>query len=248
MRNILEKMRRRDYDAVKTDAQAIYRAESRRQAEVAFRAFGRRWQTLYSSMVVPRPAIRELRGLTRYRAVLAREPAAVGNRIQKILEDANIKRASVSTDIPGQSGCSMLAALVAGEQDSGRLAERMRDRLRGRSPNYVWRWKDACASTIASYSSGYWEHLEFVECQTRKLESEIERRTEPCREAVARWTTIPGIEELTAWNLVAEIGVEMERRSRWGRPSVVTRGEQIHIPAETILEFRLQQPASLPRS
>jgi putative transposase len=51
MRNILEKVRRRDHDAVKADAQAIYRAESRRQAEAAFRAFRRRWQPLYGAMV-----------------------------------------------------------------------------------------------------------------------------------------------------------------------------------------------------
>jgi transposase-like protein len=51
MRNILQKVRRRDYDAVKADAQAIYRAESRRQAEAAFRAFRPRWQPLYGSMV-----------------------------------------------------------------------------------------------------------------------------------------------------------------------------------------------------
>jgi putative transposase len=51
MRNILEKVRRCDYDVVKRDAQAIYRADSRRQAEAAFRAFRRSWQSRYGSMV-----------------------------------------------------------------------------------------------------------------------------------------------------------------------------------------------------
>src|SRR5271166_5295618 len=66
MRNILEKVRRRDHDAVKADAQAIYRADSRRQAEAAFRSFRRRWQSVYGSMV--RPLERDLRSCCRFSA------------------------------------------------------------------------------------------------------------------------------------------------------------------------------------
>lgn len=65
---------------------------------------------LLKASFVPRPAIRELRDLTRYRVALAQERATVANRIQKLLEDANIKLASVATDILGQSGRSILVA------------------------------------------------------------------------------------------------------------------------------------------
>src|SRR6185437_830333 len=77
---------------------------------------------LRPSFVPPTP-IRELRDLTRYRASLAQEINRIANRIQKVLEDANIKLASVATDALGASGRAMLEAMVKGEQDSQRLAE-----------------------------------------------------------------------------------------------------------------------------
>src|SRR5207249_5744705 len=77
---------------------------------------------LRASFVPPRPQ-RELRDLTRYRASLAQEINRIANRIQKVLEDANIKLASVATDTLGASGRAMLEAIVKGEQDSQRLAE-----------------------------------------------------------------------------------------------------------------------------
>src|SRR5437899_787821 len=77
---------------------------------------------LRASFVPPTPT-RELRDLTRYRASLAQEINRIANRIQKVLEDANIKLASVATDTLGASGRAMLEAIVKGEQDSQRLAE-----------------------------------------------------------------------------------------------------------------------------
>jgi len=77
---------------------------------------------LRASFVPPTP-IRELRDLTRYRASLAQEINRIANRIHKVLEDANIKLASVATDTLGASGRAMLEAIVNGEQDSQRLAE-----------------------------------------------------------------------------------------------------------------------------
>jgi transposase len=72
---------------------------------------------------VPPTPVRELRDLTRYRASLAQEINRIANRIQKVLEDANIKLASVATDTLGASGRAMLEAIIHGEQDSQRLAE-----------------------------------------------------------------------------------------------------------------------------
>src|ERR1700680_4868087 len=76
---------------------------------------------LRASFVPPTPT-RELRDLTRYRASLAQEINRIANRIQKVLEDANIKLASVATDTLGASGRAMLEAIVNGEQDSQHLA------------------------------------------------------------------------------------------------------------------------------
>ena len=75
---------------------------------------------LLSASFVPPPPIRELRDLTRQRTQLVRERAAVANRIQKVLEDANIKLASVATDVLGVSGRAMIAALIARRGRPGR--------------------------------------------------------------------------------------------------------------------------------
>lgn len=166
---------------------------------------------LLRASFVPPPAIRELRDLTRYRVALTRERATVANRIQKFLEDANIKLASVATDILGQSGRSILAGLVAGENDAEKLAERARGRLRGKIPELRLALEGHLREHHRFLLQQLLEQLEFIELQIAKVEGEIERRIAPFQNAVARWRTVPGINEITAWNLVAEIGVDMNQ-------------------------------------
>ena len=160
---------------------------------------------------VPEPAIRELRDVTRYRATLAQERATVANRIQKVLEDANMKLASVATDVLGQSGRSMWEAMVAGQQDPEQLAELARRRLRAKIPQL----RAALPGRIQEHHRFLLrrlvEHLRFVESPIAELEEEMERRRGPFQEAVSRWTTIPGVEKIVAWSLVAEIGTRMEQ-------------------------------------
>ena len=84
---------------------------------------------LRASFVPPRPQ-RELRELTRYRSSLTADRARLVNRIHKVLEDTNIKRSSVVTDITGKSGRAILKALLEGEQDPQVLAELARGRMR----------------------------------------------------------------------------------------------------------------------
>src|SRR5262249_22347257 len=88
---------------------------------------------LKASFVPPAP-IRELRDLTRQRTQLIPERSAAANRIQKVLEDANVKLASVATDVLGVSCRDMLEALAAGETDPPKLADLARKRLREKLP------------------------------------------------------------------------------------------------------------------
>src|SRR5205823_9509975 len=88
---------------------------------------------LKASFVPPLP-IRELRDLTRQRTQVIAERTGVANRVQKVLEDANIKLGSVATDVLGVSGRDMLEALLAGESEPQRLAELARKRLRAKIP------------------------------------------------------------------------------------------------------------------
>jgi transposase len=83
---------------------------------------------------VPKPPQRELRELTRQRRQLVHSTSSVANRIQKVLEDANIKLGSVASDVLGMSGRDMLRALVAGEDDPIKLAELARRKLRAKIP------------------------------------------------------------------------------------------------------------------
>jgi transposase len=88
---------------------------------------------LRGSFVPPHP-IRELRDLTRMRATLRQDHTAVANRMQKVLEDANIKLASVATDWLGVSGRAILSRLLEGETDAEQLANLCRGRLREKLP------------------------------------------------------------------------------------------------------------------
>ncbi len=88
---------------------------------------------LRGSFIPPEP-IRGVRDLTRYRVNLAQECNRIANRIQKVLEEANIKLASMATDPLGASGRSMLKAMIQGEQDQEKLAEMARGLLRRKIP------------------------------------------------------------------------------------------------------------------
>ena len=122
---------------------------------------------LKASFIPPAP-IRELRDLTRYRKTLVQERAHEVNRIQKVLETANLKVASVVSDVLGKSGRSMLEALLAGEQDSEALAALAKGRLREKRPQL----REALDGCMQSYQqeliSRILSHLEFLEAALAK--------------------------------------------------------------------------------
>ena len=165
---------------------------------------------LRASFVPPTP-IRELRDLTRYRASLAQEINRIANRIQKVLEDANIKLASVATDTLGASGRAMLEAIVQGEQDSQRLAEMSRGLLRNKIPEL----REALQGRVTAHHRfllrELLDHLYFVESKMQRIEQEVAERLGPFQSEVARLCTIPGVDRVTAWGLLAEIGMSMKQ-------------------------------------
>ena len=160
---------------------------------------------------VPPRATRELRDLTRYRVSLAQECNRIANRIQKVLEDANIKLASVATDALGASGRAMLEVLIAGQQDSGQLAEMSKGLLRNKIPELRQALEGRVTERHRFLLRQLLDHLKFTEGKRGEIEAEIDRRLRPFEEKVARWCTIPGVERVTAWGLLAEIGFKMEQ-------------------------------------
>jgi transposase len=165
---------------------------------------------LRASFVPPTP-IRELRDLTRYRASLAQEINRIANRIQKVLEDANLKLASVATDALGASGRAMLEAIVRGEQDETRLAEMARGLLRNKIPELQEALRGRVTQHHRFLLRELLDHLYFVESKMRRIEQEIEERLRPFGSEVARLCTIPGVDRVTAWGLLAEIGLNMNQ-------------------------------------
>lgn len=165
---------------------------------------------LAGSFVPPRP-IQQLRDLTRSRTTLKHEQVRIGNRIRKVLEDANIKLSSVMSDVMGVSGRAMLHAMVRGESDPEALAQLARKRLRGKIPVL----QQAAAGTFNEHHRflmeqwlGHWEELSE---RIAKFDQRIEEQMRPFAAAVETWVSVPGIDRITAWTMVAEMGPDMSQ-------------------------------------
>jgi transposase len=192
---------------------------------------------LRGSFVPGRPQ-RELRDLTRQRSTLVRERAAVVNRLQKVLEDANLKLASVATDITGVSARAMLEALIHGEGDPVVLADLARGRMRNKraalEQALTGRMRDHHRFLVTNHLT----HLDFLDEQIEHFTQEIARRitadtqsptssanngqpgadqpaspseSVPYPEAIELLDTIPGIDRTLAETIIAEMGTDMRR-------------------------------------
>jgi transposase len=163
---------------------------------------------LKASFVPPKP-IRQLRGLTRYRKAQIKERQREANRLHKALEDTGIKLDCVATNILGVSGRAMLDALVTGTTDPEILADLARGKLRAKIPALrealEGRFDELHALLIGSILA----HLDFLDEQVERLSEAIEVQLVPFCEAVALLCTIPGVEQRTAQNILAEIGTDM---------------------------------------
>jgi transposase len=165
---------------------------------------------LKASFVPPAP-IRELRDLTRQRTQLIQEKSAAANRIQKVLEDANIKLASVATDVLGVSGRDMLEALIAGETDPAKLAELARKRLREKIPALRQALQGRVTDHHRFLLRMHLDHVTHLEELIGRLGTRIEEALAPFAEAVQRLETIPGVSQRVAETVLAEIGPNMEQ-------------------------------------
>src|SRR5262245_31557476 len=162
------------------------------------------------SFIPPKP-IRELRDLTRQRSQLVAEKAAVANRIQKILEDADIKLAAVATDVLGVSGRAMIRALIAGQDDPEGLADLARQRLRRKIPQLQAALRGQVTEHHRFLLRLLMSHLDSLEGLIAALGARIAAVMPPFAAVVERLTTIPGVEQRVAESLIAEIGTDMER-------------------------------------
>jgi len=163
---------------------------------------------LRGSFVPPAP-IRELRECTRYRKQLIRARADEANRIQKLLEGANLKLGSVATDILGVSGRAMLAALVHGETDAAALAGLAKGRLRKKQPQLVAALTGRITPVQRTLLGQQLAHVEYLDRAIAELDALIGTLMAPYQAEAARLCTVTGIETRTAEALIAELGVDM---------------------------------------
>jgi transposase len=165
---------------------------------------------LKGSFVPPAP-IQDLRDLTRYRAELRQSQNRVANRIQKFLEQANLKLASVASNALGVSGRQILEAIIAGEENAEQLAKLARGRLRNKIPELAQALEGRVRDHHRFLLAEYLDEWEVLGQRIARMEAEIDKQIRPFEQAVALWETIPGVEHVTACNLVAEIGVDMNQ-------------------------------------
>jgi transposase len=160
------------------------------------------------SFIPPAP-IRQLRELTRYRTNLIEEHTREVNRVQKLLEDMNIKLAMVATDTLGVSGRAMLAAIAAGEDEPRVLAALARGRLRKKQAEL----EQALAGRIQEHHRlllrELLDHLAYLERAVQRLSEEIERRMAPFLAALELLCSIAGVKQRTAEVIIAEVGTDL---------------------------------------
>ena len=166
---------------------------------------------LLKASFVPERAHRELRELVRYRKSLIEERTRELNRIEKVLEGANVKLAAVASTLSGKGVRDMLRALVQGETDAERLADMARGRMRSKREELA----RALQGSIGPHQRFMLEeqlgHLEEVERRIERVRHEIEERLRPFEEALRRLETIPGMGRKFAEVIVAEIGTGVSR-------------------------------------
>ena len=165
---------------------------------------------LKASFIPPQP-IRELRELTRYRKTLVQERTQEVNRLQKVLEGANLKLAAVASDVLGKSGREMLDAIIAGTQDAEVLADLARGRLRAKLPDLRLALDGRVQPHHRFLLTRILAHIDFLEESLLHVQKEIEQRLVPFEEAMILAQSVIGIQETAAAAILAEIGTDMSR-------------------------------------
>ena len=195
---------------------------------------------------VPDAETQVLRNLLRTRKQLVRERSSHVQRLQKTLEDANIKLDSVVTDIIGMTGRAMLAALIAGETDPSKLAVLAHPRIKA-PPAQL---REALRGRIMKHHRFllrlHLQQIDAIDAAVAEIDREVGERIEPFRTTVELLTTIPGIGELGARIIAAEIGNDMSRFATAAHliSGPVYAPKMTRVPPD--LEPRLRRPDHAP--
>jgi len=166
---------------------------------------------LVKESYIPDRAQRELREMTRYRQDLIEEKARELNRIQKVLEGANIKLASVISDISGKTGISILRAIINGSTD----VEALSQLAVGRTTKKIPLLQKALNGSIGEHQRQMLRHqvrhIEFLILEIERIDQEVQKKTEYAEVEIELLDTIPGIARRSAERIIAETGIDMSQ-------------------------------------
>jgi transposase len=166
---------------------------------------------LIRASFVPEAPTQEMRALLRTRKKLVREQASHVQRIQKTLEDANLKLASVLTNVIGVSGRAILQALIDGERDPEVLLSLVRRGVKAPPEKIVAALTGRVTDRHRFLLRLHLRQIEALDEAVIDIDREVNRELDPFRDAVRLLRSIPGVSDLTAQVIVSEIGIDMSR-------------------------------------
>jgi len=176
---------------------------------------------LLKGSFVPPQWQRELRDLTRLRVSLLQDQNRIQNRMEKVLEDANLKLGSVASDTLGVSGRRIVKAVIAGDKDPGWMADYAKGTLRAKRKQLEQALHGFVTDHHRTLLAMLLRQFDALESDIEYLEAEIRRRLTPHQDVVDRLAEIPGFGEVSAWTVIAELGLDMnvfrtpERAASW---------------------------------
>jgi len=160
---------------------------------------------------VPDGPTQEMRTFLRTRKQFVHEKGSHTLRIQKTLEDANIKLDSVITDIIGVSGRKMIEALIAGERDPAKLASFADRRLKASQQTLRQVLRGRVTAQHRFLLRLHLDQIDALDAAIARIDREVEASIEPFRTAVEQVSTVPGVKSLAAQTILSEIGIDMSR-------------------------------------
>ena len=166
---------------------------------------------LIRASFVPEEPTQQMRDLLRTRKQFVRERSSHTQRIQKTLEDANIKLDSVISNVAGVSGRRMIEALIAGQTDPEALAALADGRIRATAAELEAALRGRVTAHHRFMLRLHLDHLDAVDAAIFRIDKEVEGNLEPFRVACEMLTTMPGVSSLAAEVMVSEIGIDMSR-------------------------------------
>lgn len=167
---------------------------------------------LLKASYIPDRNQRELRELVRYRRSLIQERSREHNRVQKVLEGANIKLAAVVSDIMGVSSRDMMDAMIEGEEDPEKLAAFARRTLKKKKEELELALRGNMSAHQRIMLRTMLTHIDFLNEQIVELDMEVAKRLDPFQQDIERLDTIPGIGRRTAEQILAEVGTDLGSR------------------------------------